>query len=664
MAPIISALSGLYKSLLYTASGFSASGGTIDDTSVTGYTIHTFDTVGPMTFSVTGEASIDLVVIGAGGGGGWNWGGGGGSGGLVVARDLPISTGSYAINIGNHPGTRAGPSSDQGDDGSPSTFVHPTGTFTGLGGGGGGYAGGAGRPGGSGGGTGNPNGPVAGTGTQPGQSQPSGAGIVSNYGWPGASDGVNQTVFGTPHSGQTAPDNAGFGGGGGGGQGKYSVANDANPHGGPGGTGVYLGGLFGDSHPGLDGGYAAGGGGGRGGSNSPYGDTTPTGGGIGGKGGGGSNNSNGNGDATHYGSGGAGNSSSGNIAGLGYKGAVILRYKTVAETFTAATGGDAVLTKGNYKYHIYTSTGNGTFNVSNLGTDKTIDILVVAGGGGGTHPYGAGGGGGGVIFTENYPLPASGTYNLRVGTGGASATGNAASSGLPSAFGTNATSSPYPAYSLVAIGGGRGANQNSTAPAPGGSGGGGAGNPGNTSLGGIGLQAGHTTISNFLPDASRWSGHGGTGGKAITAGQYGAGGGGAWGTDVRNAGPTDNRGGMGMVVPDGFLPQPFAPWTPGKNQFFGMPIPGNALGLRMFGGGGTGGPTGGGSNRNFGGGSAQNQSPPGSTTSNDYVAAQSDPGSGLNGRGGGGAGTNSDSNAGPGTGGSGSIIIRYKYQNS
>ena len=40
-----------------------------------------------------------------------------------------------------------------------------------------------------------------------------------------------------------------------------------------------------------------------------------------------------------------------------------------------ATGG-TVLTKGNYKYHIYTSTGNGTFNVSSLGTDKMIDILV------------------------------------------------------------------------------------------------------------------------------------------------------------------------------------------------------------------------------------------------------------------------------------------------
>ena len=212
MAPIISALSGLYKSLLYTSSGFSASGGTVDDTSMPGYTIHTFDTVGPMSFSVSGDASIDIAVIGAGGGGGWNWGGGGGSGGVVVARDLPVTTGSYAITVGGHPGTRAGPSSDVGDDGSPSTFVHTSGTFTGLGGGGGGYAGVSGRSGGSGGGTGHPGFATGGEGTQPAQPQPSGAGIVSNYGWPGASRDVNNAVFSTPHTGGMQPQQAGTGG--------------------------------------------------------------------------------------------------------------------------------------------------------------------------------------------------------------------------------------------------------------------------------------------------------------------------------------------------------------------------------------------------------------------------------------------------------------------
>jgi len=663
MAPIISALSGLYKSLLYTTSGFSASGGTKDTTSMTGYTIHTFDTVGSMTFSVSGgDANVDIAVIGAGGGGGWNWGGGGGAGGVVVARDLPVSTGSYAITIGGHPGTRAGPSSDQGDDGSPSTFVHPTGTFTAVGGGGGGYAGGNGRAGGSGGGTG--NGSTAGPGTQPGQSQPNGAGIVSNYGWPGASNNINTTVFSTPHTGQMQPDNAGTGGGGAGGQGKFAVTGSTQDSvGGSGGTGVYLGGLFGDSHPGLDNGYAAGGGGGRGSTASPFGDTTPNGGGRGGKGGGGNNNATAsNHDGSSYGAGGAGNSSSDNIAGLGHKGAVLIRYKNVSETFTAATGGDAVLTKGNYKYHIYTSTGNGTFNVSSLGTDKSIDILVVGGGGGGTHPYGAGGGAGGVVFTEGYPLPATGTYNLRVGAGGVSAQANANNTdGDPSAFGTTAVSSPYPAYSLVAIAGGKGSSSNDRTPNPGGSGGGAEGNPGTSHIGGVGLNTNTTNTNAFLPQTSRWSGHGTTGGAGNPGGQYGAGGGGAWGTDVVKAGPTDNRGGMGMMVPDGFLPQPFAPWMPGKSQFLGMPISGNGIGLRMFGAGGSGGPSGS-SMRNFGGGGGSNQAPTAGTTSNDYVAQPGDPGSGLAGRGGGGAGTNSDSNAGPGGGGSGSIIIRYKYQ--
>lgn len=667
MAPIISALSGLYKSLLYTSSGFSASGGTIDDTSVTGYTIHTFDTVGPMSFSVNGDASIDLAVIGAGGGGGWNWGAGGGAGGVVVARDLPVTTGSYAITIGGHPGTRSGPGSDLGEDGSPSTFVHTSGTFTGLGGGGGGYAGAGGRPGGSGGGVGNPGGPgTAGTGTQPAQPQPSGAGIVSNYGWPGASLDINANAFNTPHSGDMQPGSAGSGGGGAGGQGKFSIfGSTASSRGGSGGTGVYLGGLFGDNHPGLDDGYAAGGGGGRGQNASPLGDTTPGGGGYGGKGGGGDNNSTAsNHDGYAYGGAGAGNSGSDNISGLGHKGAVLIRYKTVEETFTAATGG-TVLTKGNYKYHIYTSTGNGTFNVSSLGTDKMIDILVVAGGGGGTHPYGAGAGAGGVVFTEGYPLPATGTYNLRVGAGGVSATGNTNhTSGSPSAFGTTSTSSPYPAYSLVAIGGGRGNNQDARTPSPGGSGGGAEGNPGTSQIGGVGIQTRTTNTNAFLPQTSRWSGHGTTGGKGNPQGQYGAGGGGAWGTDVQSAGDTDNRAGMGMVVPDGFLPQPFAPWMPGKSQFLGMPISGNALGLRMFGAGGSGGPSGNGPMRNFGGGGGGNLGPTGETTSNGFVAQPTDPGSGLAGRGGGGAGSNSDSNAMPGGGGSGSIIIRYKYQNS
>ena len=117
-----------------------------------------------------------------------------------------------------------------------------------------------------------------------------------------------------------------------------------------------------------------------------------------------------------------------------------------------------------------------------------------------------------------------------------------------------------------------------------------------------------------------------------------------------------------MVVPDGFLPQPFAPWMLVSLNSLEC-ISGN-VGLRMFGAGGHGGPSTSGPMRNFGGGGGGDAGPTGETTTNGFVAQPTDPGSGLVGRGGGGVGTNSDSNSGPGGGGSGSIIIRYKYQNS
>lgn len=673
MAPIISALSGLYQSLLYTSSGFRASGGTLDESSVSGYNIHLFDTVGPMTFTVQGgEALIDLVVVGAGGGGGWNWGGGGGSGGVVVARDLPVAPGTYAITVGGHPGTRAAPGATAtGDNGNPSTFVHTSGTFTALGGGGGTGAGGAANNGGSGGG-GSTGGGVAGTGTQPAQPQPTGAGIVSNYGTPGAAPGVN-----APITGYTSDDfnsDAGYGGGGAGQPGRRTAGGSGYPAvGGPGGHGVYIGGLFSDTYG--DSGYVAGGGGGRGANSSTAqptaGGFTTDKGGYGGQGGGGDNYANDTtnpSDAFAYGGGGAGNTSSTNVSGLGYKGCVLLRYKKpeTTETFTAATGGDHTFTKGNYKWHVYTTTGNGTFNVSTLGTDATIDILLVGGGGGGTHPYGAGGGGGGVIFREGHPITSTGSYNLRVGSGGISAQGtNGNTPGLPTAFLTQNTGSPYPATSLVALGGGRGANSNGTTPAPGGSGGGAEGTPTQSADGGFGLNGGWDGPGpSFLPVASRFSGHGMPGGGAQPENQqYGAGGGGAWGLDVqRGNNPGDSAGGMGFIAPDGFLPQPFAPWMPGKSQFMGMPIPGNALGLRMFGAGGHGGPSTASPNRNFGGGGINGQAPTSETPSNGVVTSNTDPGSGLNGRGGGGAGTNSGDATGPGAGGTGCIIIKYRYQ--
>ena len=101
--------------------------------------------------------------------------------------------------------------------------------------------------------------------------------------------------------------------------------------------------------------------------------------------------------------------------------------------YITATGGNAVVTCGDYKTHIFT--GAGTFCVSALGspTANTVEYLVVAGGGAGGYatPSAGGGGGGGfryfsALSPAGSPLvaPAGVTvtaspYSIVVGAGGA-----------------------------------------------------------------------------------------------------------------------------------------------------------------------------------------------------------------------------------------------------
>ena len=63
----------------------------------------------------------------------------------------------------------------------------------------------------------------------------------------------------------------------------------------------------------------------------------------------------------------------------------------VGNTFVTATGGNAIVTCGDFKTHIFTSSG--TFCVSATATsaaNNVVDYLVVAGGGGGSLDYGSG----------------------------------------------------------------------------------------------------------------------------------------------------------------------------------------------------------------------------------------------------------------------------------
>lgn len=88
--------------------------------------------------------------------------------------------------------------------------------------------------------------------------------------------------------------------------------------------------------------------------------------------------------------------------------------KVVASGGTETTPGDG------YKYHAFTTTGNTfTFSITQVGFGASIELLVVAGGGGGggSHGGGGGGGAGGVLWQPQW-FPITGTYQVRVGSGG------------------------------------------------------------------------------------------------------------------------------------------------------------------------------------------------------------------------------------------------------
>jgi hypothetical protein len=116
-------------------------------------------------------------------------------------------------------------------------------------------------------------------------------------------------------------------------------------------------------------------------------------------------------------------------AGSGGSGIVVVGYDTTDPLSLQGTGGDSVVTTGNYRSHQFTNVGINTFTVHKAGR---CDVLIVAGGGGGRTIYGdnfpgGGGGGGQVIHLQNYGLDVL-TYNIVVGIGGqANSNGNASS---------------------------------------------------------------------------------------------------------------------------------------------------------------------------------------------------------------------------------------------
>ena len=83
---------------------FSATGGSVDTSSRSGYKIHTFTS--PGTFSVTGAAgAVETLIIGGGGGGGSGnpsgyESGGGGASAVYYNNSMTVQAGDYSVVVG------------------------------------------------------------------------------------------------------------------------------------------------------------------------------------------------------------------------------------------------------------------------------------------------------------------------------------------------------------------------------------------------------------------------------------------------------------------------------------------------------------------------------------------------------------------------------------
>ena len=307
-------------------------------------------------------------------------------------------------------------------------------------------------------------------------------------------------------------------------------------------------------------------------------------------------------------------------------------FSTSGFTAITATGGNAIVTCGNFKTHIFT--GPGTFCVSSVpacATNATVDYFVIAGGGGGGGTIAGGGGAGGFRMSNSKSLPAPTTsplanpagiqvsaqgYPIVVGAGGSpgttagsissfsniSSAGGGASSGSPDADGSDGAS-------------GSGANWRD---APG-VGSGGAGN---------------------TPPVSPSQGNPG----GSNSGNNTSGGGGGAGTPGGNSpgNSTAGNGGCGSYLSDSFV----GPTAPSYGT------PGPVSSARYFSGGG------GGSNRSN---SGRGNGGAGGGGQGGWYSPGGAPGTAGTANTGGGSGGNGNPGS-AGLGGSGIVMIRYRFQ--
>ena len=321
-------------------------------------------------------------------------------------------------------------------------------------------------------------------------------------------------------------------------------------------------------------------------------------------------------------------------------------------SFICASGGNAIVTCGNFKTHIFT--GSGTFTVNSTAAaapDNAVQYLVVAGGagGGGSTPPAGGMGGGGAggfrVFSSapgcNSPLVAPAgltvtatSFPISVGAAGTAGPGTYTPPHGDQQGGSGGNSI---FSSIASAGGGGGGSSGTRIPnsdpcaaegngVAGGSGGGGSyRNPGKDSIGGAG---------NTPPVSPPQGNPGGQAGGAYGPNFPASGGGGAAAAGGPGQPGNAGDGGIGSFIADPFI----GPTAPSYGA------PGPVSNVRYFAGGGGGGGTGGGAGTGGGGAGG----PPGGTA-----------GAGTANTGGGGGG--GDFTAGA-TGGSGIVMIRYRFQ--
>ena len=289
-----------------------------------------------------------------------------------------------------------------------------------------------------------------------------------------------------------------------------------------------------------------------------------------------------------------------------------------------------------FKYNANADNGQGqTEYTIDFPTDVNADVLIVGGGGGASKPYSAGGGGGGVIYATEKSI-ASGTYTIKVGSGGLGATSTG--------YGENGVDSE--AFNAIATGGGGGGILPSTSydgqgawfQHPGKDGGSGGGAPYNSTKHGASIFPADNINSMLYATDTTYQEYGGVGNNA--GGNHSAGGGGASADTSTTA---DGSDGIQINI-DGNNYY----WGGGGGGYSESSTEGSGNGGQGGGGGGSG--TGGGASDGLGGTGGINTG---------ETAPDSSNGNGGNGglhTGGGGGGTQLGNG---GNGGSGIIIIRY-----